>query len=157
VSRTLSSAFLEAIFAQSTDEVFVLLVTISHPELTTPIRLAANSEDIVSNGWTYFGVPIEVDLPADEEDAPPSAKLRIDAVDQDIIRAARSIRTRPNVELQVILADNPDVVEIQLPVFNLVRLTYDAFQIVAELQVDDLLIEPYPAGTFSPAIFRAIF
>jgi hypothetical protein len=156
--RTLSSAFLNAIMSNSTDEVFVLLITISHPDLSPPIRIACNQDEpVVSNGWTFFNLPVEADLPDDEQDAPPVASLRIMNVNQEVVRSARSIRTPPEVQLDVVLLSDPDNIEITLPTFNMAKVEYNILELTGELQVDDLASEPYPAHTFTPAKFRGIF
>lgn len=155
--RTLSSTFLSAVMANNTDEAFLLLITISHESLDDPIRVAANGENIVSRGWTYVGLPVEAELPGDEDDTPPVAVIKIDNINQDIVKKARSIRTKAEVSLEVVLASDPDVVEVELPTFNLVKVDYDSFWVSGQLQVDDLASEPYPYATFSPANFRGIF
>jgi hypothetical protein len=155
--RTLSTEFLQAVLANSTDEAFLLLITITHEALAQPVRVAANVENVVSRSWTFIGLPVEAELPGDEDDSPPVATIRIDNINQDIVRMARSIRTRANVTLEIVLGSDPDVVEVEVPTFPLASVSYDAFWVSGQLQVDDLASEPYPFQTFSPARFKAMY
>lgn len=155
--RTLSTAFLDAVMKNNTDEAFLLLITISHPALGDPIRVVANNQNIVSRGWTYVGLPVEAELPGDEDDSPPVATLKIDNINQDVVKKARTIRTRADVTLEIVLEFDPDYVEVELPTFQLVKVDYDELWVNGELQVDDLASEPYPYATFSPAKFKGLF
>ncbi len=57
MSRTVSSATLQAMFSQETDKVFVLLVTIAHPDLSPPIRVCSDAKNIVSRTETFVALP----------------------------------------------------------------------------------------------------
>jgi len=48
--RSISSTAQAAINAQETDEIFLILLTISHDDLAEPIRVVSNNENITSNG-----------------------------------------------------------------------------------------------------------
>lgn len=157
MSRTLSSAFLQAVLANNTDEAFLLLITISHPSIDPAIRVCANAANIISRGWTFVGLPVEAELPGDEDDAPPVAVIKIDNISQDIVKKARSIRTKPEVTLEIVMESNPDFVEVSLPTFQLTKVDYDIFWVTGQLEVDDLASEPFPYAIFSPAKFRALF
>ena len=43
----------------------------------------------MSGGDTYLACPFFLELPSDEEDRPPRARLRIDNVDRRQVRAVR--------------------------------------------------------------------
>jgi len=73
--RTLSNAALASMNAQATGEVWLVLLTLSHPTLATPIRLVNNNEDVVSRGSTFLAFPFEVELPGEDPDQPPKAML----------------------------------------------------------------------------------
>ena len=157
MSRTVSAAFKQAIFAQETNEAFMLLVTISHASLAAPIRVCANGQDIVSNGNTFVGFPVQISLPSDEDDNAPTANMTIDNIDLQIIIGLRALTSPPNVDVAIVLASNPNLVEISMPTFKLRNVTYDSMTVTGELKVDDLTEEPYPADQFSPPLFPGIF
>ncbi len=72
-------------------------LTISHPRLSVPIRVTDNDVDLVSGGDTYLACPFFLELPSDEEDRPPRARLRIDNVDRNQVRAVRLADSAPTV------------------------------------------------------------
>ena len=84
MSRTVSTLFRQAIYAQETQQVFLLLITIDHDNLAVPIRVVVNTEDITSRGDLYQAYPVDVELPDDNDDAPPTARLTIDNISTSV-------------------------------------------------------------------------
>lgn len=167
MARTVSLTMRQAMNAQETGEVAVILLTITHPDLATPIRLSSDpttriSTDpllygTVSRGQTYYFLPFSAILPDDKDEAPPSARIIIDNIDRELIRLIRSTSTPAAVTLEMVLASAPDSVEIMFPELDLVSADYDAQSVTISLAIDALLTEPYPSGTFDPASFPGLF
>ena len=61
MSRTLSQAARQAINAEATEQVFLLLLTIDHEDLAEPIRVVNNTETITSRGELYVAYPFVVE------------------------------------------------------------------------------------------------
>src|SRR5438105_12254339 len=82
----------------------ILLLTITHPDLAQPIRLARNTvgDNIVSNGSTFTASPFGLEPPSDDEKA-PIAKLIAINVDRAIGEALESIVTPAECMLQVVM------------------------------------------------------
>lgn len=157
MARTLSATARQALYAQETGEVFLLLLTIDHATLESPIRVANNFEDIVSNGNTYVAFPFQITLPDDLDDHPPAMRLSIDNVDRAIVEAVRSIASPPTITLDVILVAAPDTVEASFTGFTLRNCDYDALVVEGDLALEDVLNEPFPAGSFTPDLFPSAF
>jgi len=158
VSRTLSSAFVESVNASETDQAFLSLITISHADLSEPIRVTSDSVETVSNGNTFVPFPFQLNLPKDEDD--PSgvlAKIKIDAVDRRVVEAIRQISSPPDFDIQIVLSSDPDAVEVDWPNFKLSNVTYDAQTVEADLVLELLEQEPYPGAKFDPARFPGLF
>lgn len=155
MSRALSSTALASAFAQETDQVWLLLLTVTHPQLTT-IRLVNNTVDIVSRGQTFIAFPFELELPQDDGESMPSASIRIDNVDQTIVRAFRALSTPPLVLIEAVLASSTDTVELSLEGLTFKSLTYDAATITAQLGFEPILVEPI-AVSMTPTRFPGIF
>lgn len=155
--RSVSDTFKAAVFAQDTDEAFLMLITINHDDLGAPIRVVTSGSNITSRGETYVAVPVEVTLPNDLEGAQPQAGLKIDNLDPVIISTLRQIRSSPTVTIEIVLESDPETVEITLPEFNLRNVDYDALTISGTLEVEDLSAEPFPCDLFTPALFPGIF
>ncbi|MDD3089024.1 MAG: DUF1833 family protein [Candidatus Omnitrophica bacterium] len=142
-------------FSNESDLPLVLL-TISHASLDDDIRVVNNKEDVVSNGDEYIAFPFEIRLPDSKEDSQPSASLTISNVSREIGLAIRSITTPPEITIQIVRQDTPDIVEAQFVGLRLNNVKYDVLTVTGDLEFEDLTREEYPAVKFSPSIFRAI-
>jgi uncharacterized protein DUF1833 len=165
--RILSLNFREALFAQEASEVPILLLTITHPALAAPIRLSTDATTRLttdpltygttsrSNTFLYAG--IDVTLPDEQDKTPPASKLTIQNVTRDLIPLARSVSSPPSVKIEAVLASALDSVEMTWPVMDMSNLTADMTTLQFDLTMDSLTTEPFPAGTFNPADFPALF
>jgi len=134
----------------------LVLIEIDHADLTQPIRVVNDREDVISNGVTYTAFPFGISLPDDLEDAPPRARLQISNVSQEIGQAVRTISTAASVTIKVIRRDTPDIVEMDFPGLRLVNIRMDALSVEGDLEFEDLTREPFPAHIFSPAEFPGL-
>ena len=147
---TISNSLKQEAWAQQS-QLPLILLEISHDDLVQPIRVVNNKESIVSNGDIYAGYPFEILLPDSSEDAPPTAKLRIDNVSREIGEAIRTITSPPSVTIRVIRGETPDVIEAEFAGMKLTRVPYDGLSVEGTLEFEDLSREPFPAYTFNPA------
>lgn len=165
--RTVSLNFRQALFAQESSEVPILLMTITHDELDAPIYLTTDATEryqdapalyrTVSRSINFLYAGVSITLPSEEDKAPPAARLTIANVSRDLIPLARSVSTPPTIKIEAVLASALDTVEMSWPAMNMANLTYDASFLTFDLSMDALVTEPYPAGTFSPAYFFGLF
>lgn len=165
---TVSDVFKQEAYAQETDAVFVVLITLSSDELTDPIRLCSDpyeplpayGDDIygmTSNGDDYIFVPFEISLPRDDKSGTVSAKLSIENVDRRIIETARSVTKPVTVKMQCVLNSDPDTIELEFDNFQLSNVKYDVMAVEGELTLNYWGLEPFPSYTFTPANFPALF
>lgn len=164
---TMSPAVLRAMFGSESDDTLIVLLTITSPGVD-PIRVADNwtqrlsedDEDILygvrSRGEDYLFLPIEPTLPTEEEAAPRSS-ITIRDLTQRLIPVFRTISTAPSVLMELVLYSTPDVVEASFPGLLLSNVSYDADSISADLTVESMAIEPFPAHTITPAHFPGSF
>jgi len=157
MSRPLSNPAKQGVFAQETEQVFLPLVTITHPDLAEPIRVVRNTEDIVSRGQEFVALGFDLTLPDDSEDSVPAMKLEIDNVDRRIVEAIRTITSPAQVTTEVVLASQPDTVEAAFEGYTLRDTEYDALRVTGTLALEDVLNEPFPSGTFTPNLFPGMF
>lgn len=153
----MTTTFTTSAFSADTTDVWLVLLTIEHTDLATPIRVVNNTVNITSGGDEYIAFPFNVTLPDAREDAPPRARLIIDNVNREIAEAVRSITSAPTVTIEVIRGADPDTIEITWPYFTLRNVKWDANQVSGDLALEDFTSEPYPAGIFSPASFPGMF
>lgn len=155
--RNTSLTFKQAIYAQDTDEVFIVLVEIDHDDFASPIRVCNDSVDITSNGDVYLAYPFQIELPSDEDGDMPQARLTIDNVDRSLTASIRAIQTPPSVRIMVVLVSDPDVIEIDLPGFVFTNISYDALTITGTISIESFMNEPFPGDVFTPTQFPGLF
>jgi hypothetical protein len=136
MSRELSNGFLQELFKQESGDPFLALFTLSHPTFSD-IRLVNNTEDITSNGLVYQAFPVNLQLPVDDGETVREVLLTLDNVSLDLIDELRSVTDYINVNIQMVLASNPDLVEIELGELKLKTIEYNALSITGRLYMDD--------------------
>lgn len=156
MARTLSSRALQALFAQETDEVFILLLTINHINLLEPIRVCSDAKDVVSRGNTYLAFPFELSLPTDLAEQMPQAELQIDNIDRRIVQAVRLINSPATVQIEGVLLSTPDVVELAWTM-TMREVTYDVLTVTGSLRFEEIFVEAFPKDRVTPATIPAVF
>ena len=147
-------------FAQQTGEVFLSICSITHASiLNGPLRVVNDLQGLTSNGNVYAAFPFQVTLPADGLDGSPRVRLVLDNIDRTIVQAIRSIPPGepPTVQVDLVLASQPDVVEISFPNLTLRNVDYDQFVVEGDLALDEDDREPIPYQTFTPATSPGLF
>lgn len=140
--RSLSAAALVSAHMQETGEVWLVLLTISHPSIATPLRFANNTQSVMSRGELFVAFPFEVELPSSEQDTIGEARLRIDNVDRMIVDTIRTILSPPDLKFEIVLASQPDVVEVFYDGLVLRNTTYDALIVSGGMKFEDIMSEP---------------
>ncbi len=154
--RTMSAAARAAAHAETSDKVWLVLLEIAAADLAAPIRVVNDNQDIVHQGWTFVGYPFEVELPPENQDRPMIARIRIDNTERLIVDEVRSISEAPSVTLRVVLADQPDMIEVEYAGMRLRNVTWDAGEISGDLVYEDILSEPV-CEQMTPARFPGAF
>ncbi len=160
MSRTTSALFKAMANAQETKEVLLALVTITHDSIVGgPLRFVQDLQDLTSNGNVYTAFPFQVTLPSDSDDGVLQIKLVIDNIDRQIAQTIRTIppSSPPVVKIDLVIASQPDTIEMSMPDLTLRNVTGDAFQIEGELRIDEEDLVPFPEGAFTPQDFPGIF
>lgn len=154
--RTLSATALRSAFAQETGEVWLVLLTLSHPSLATPMRFVNDYLGITSRGNVFQPFPFEVEFPGEDADQPTDARLSIDNIDRTIVQTIRSISAPPEVTIEVVLASQPDTVEASFSGLILRNVTYDETKVSGTLRFEDIMSEPISVQ-MTPQRFPGLF
>lgn len=152
--RNVSTAALRAMYAQQSAEVFLALLDIN---VSPVIRVVNNTEEIVSGGNTYSAFPFDIPLPGDREGETPRFTLRIDNVDRSIVQAIRGITEGPAIDLKIVLASSPNIIEAGPFPLQLKNADWDKLVVEGELSYEDFDDEPYPGRSYVPALFPGLF
>ena len=154
--NNLSNNLLAQLFGQSSSDPFLMLVTISHPTFST-IYLANNTVDIVSRGITFSAFPMQVTLPADDGETTREVRLELDNVSLALIEEFRKITTPPDVKVEMLLASDPNTVQLSIEELKLRNISYNKSRISARLFMDSLLNVEMTSEKYDPAIFPGLF
>ena len=154
---TLTSAFLESIYAQRTGEVYLILLKIDHEDLDAPILVVNNTENITSNGVEYVAFPFRLSIPDEVEDQLPGVALEIDNVSREIVGSVRTISSPASATISVVMASAPNSIQRGPYSLTLRSVEYNQVTVSGSLQPHDILTEPFPSGSFSPGYYPGLF
>ena len=157
MSRSITTTARQATYDAETSEAFLILLTLTHPDLAGPIRVVNNGVDVVSGGDTFIAFPFRLSLPTDSDERPPRARLSIDNVDRQIVTAVRQVSGPIGVLMEIVLASDPDTIEASFPDFELTEVRYDALVVEGDLGIEAFVREPFPGDRFTPSGYLGLF
>lgn len=165
-----SRAFLESAVAQEADEIYLVLLTITHPDLAAlgldypelgisegALRFVNNNTDITSRGDVFKAYGFGFTPPGQGEGERMLASLTVDNVDRRIALTLRALQGQPAVLVELVLASDPDTVEQTLPEFSFTGAEGDALEVTGQLSVDIDEDEPVTSYGFTPRTAPALF
>ena len=155
--RTVSASLKEAMYAERTEELLLVLLTITHGELEDPLRLVLNTENITSRGEEYLAFLFDIQLPGEDAEAVPQAQIVFNNIDRRIVSILESTTEAPQLTIELIRWADPDTVEASWTGMTLGQVTYDVEKVSATLTYEDVSKEAFPVGTFSPGWFPGMF
>lgn len=168
---TMSPDAIRAVFSPDADSDLIFLLTIYDP--ANPANVVARLADgftqrisetddevvygVVSNGYEFTFLPIEVSLPTEEEAQAPKCSITIHDVTRYIVPIIRTISGPPKIKMELVLSKTPDNVEVSFDGFYINSFTYNADSVSASLSMIDLEREPFPMHSFTPRYFPGLF
>ena len=155
MSRNLSTVARAAINARQTAEVFLVLLTLDDGiEIK---RVVKNTEDITSRGNVYMRSDFGITFPLEDGEQLPQIQLDIMNVSREIGIWLEETTVPIAVTVEVVLASQPDVVEISYDGMTLTDTKADLLNVTGTINFDSLYNEPFPAGSFLPQDFNGLF
>lgn len=147
------------LFTEHTGETVLHLVTLDHEDWDAPIRLTDDDQAVESRGETYVPWPLRVTLPSEEEDVAPRARLEVDVITREVTLGLRGIVEAPTVLIEVVLASDPDAVEIAWPEMIPLPAQWspDGRLVTVELTLEDEALRAFPSNTFNPVDYAGLF
>lgn len=158
--------------AQQTGEVEVALFQFDIPD-DEPVRLSTDPTSRISgdpliygtrSSWMganpatepYLFVLASAEVPGDQEDAPAAATLVLENVDNDIAQTLRSI-TRPiTVQIAVVMASSPDLVEVEYQSLLMISAEGDAGEVAIQISRQPIEEEYAPTDRMTPDRFPGL-
>jgi hypothetical protein len=125
--------------------------------MRTSRAYATELEDGFTHGGNvYIPEPFKIVLPNSSEDSPPIARLTLDNVTRTLVESIREIEGPIQLELVVVLAGSPDVVEIGPLDFEVRQVRWGA-TLECDLTYEPILARAVPAEVFRPGSFPGLF
>lgn len=111
----------------------------------------------------YQFIPLQITLPDQQNSGAPRASISINDVTQEVLPYLRELQGPADVVLKIALHSNLERDDIVTPIeaiftgLKLVSVTYNSDTISADLVMDGLENEPFPAHNFTPVNFPGLF
>lgn len=151
---------------EQADDVEIVLITISHPDLAAPVRISSDptrrlSVEPLRYGTRSRGVDYEfliasVVTPDDRKGSPPATSLVFDNVSVDMVDVMRSFTSPASVDLELVLSSEPDFVLQAFRHLRLIKCRYDVAAVTVDLSKEPFVAEPFGARQtkqFFPGLF----
>lgn len=155
--RNLTPELVSQVYSQDSGDPLLMLLTLSHPSFTNTIRLSNNSVDTVSRGNTYISYPFSFTLPIDDGESAREVSIKMDNVSLEIIREIRKISTPINVLIEMVVASNPNVLQLAMENLIMDNVQYNTQSITASLRMDGFLAIELLSEKYTPSKFPGIF
>ena len=156
--RPYSSIYKSTLAQVSAPETPYILLEIDHPELTDPIRIINDTQDLTSNGDLYIGCPFRCVLPDDFENQLPKARLSVDNIGRELMFWIETTAggNGSSVRFMQIMRSRPDQIEweITMSLYN-VQVTMQ--EISAELGFENLFSKPAINVQYRPTTTPGLF
>lgn len=158
MARAYSAEYKSTLAKVSGEETPKVLLQIDHPELSSPIRVVNDTQNLTSNGYEYIAFPFEVVLPDDFENKLPKAQLTISNVGKDLMYWIETTDggQGSTATFSQVMRSRPNQVEwtITMSLFNVMATN---MAVSAELGFDNLFAKPAISMQYRPSNSIAIF
>ena len=156
----------QAMAAGHTDIVQVALVTITHADLATPLRMSSDnavrfSVDPLtygtrSNGQDFVFVLMSAYIPDDAKDETVRTSIIFENVSYDVVKLLRAITSPLQVRFDTVFASAPDDLYSTFTGMEVTKATYDKDKVTLEIARDHFWLENWPRLRFIKAFFPAL-
>lgn len=172
MSVVTSAEFRKWAAANDSDDPLVFLLEITHPSLSTPIRVSSDTTEFIQlheeskepiygtrhDGEVYYALPFRITLPDQPQGSDPiKANVTVDNVDREYVAAIRNMDSAATFRVKTVFASSPNAVQQTFPDLRITSATYSATTIDAELGPDDYRAEPVPSLNVYPSGFPGLF
>jgi hypothetical protein len=158
MARTHSAEFKSTLAAVSGEESPKILLEISHPDLSEPVRVINDTQDLTSNDKLFIGCPFRFVMPDDFEGQIPKAKLAVDNVGRDLMYWIETSGggEGSSVRIMQIMRSRPDTIEWEITM-NLFNVVVNMQEVSADLGHENLFSKPAIHAQFRPDNSPGVF
>ena len=156
--RNLSNKALQEIFSQNSSDPFLFLITFTHPNyLGQFFRFVNDLQNLTSRGNVFSAMAVKLTLPIEDGNSIPTITLEMDNVPLTIMTELRAQTAPFSVNIELVLASQPDILEMELSDMLLTKLNYSAEKLTGTLISDNLFAQKIPGSIYSPQHFPGLF
>lgn len=159
----LSTDIVEAMMARDSGHVTLDIAIIEHDDLSPPLRIVNNQEDIVVSGYTYTACGFEFKPPDDKDTGMPLGRITMNNTDLWLTPTIRALSgeyriTVKRVSPTNLTADPPvfNTIETTMQPMTLTSIQYDKATVRGQLSHANLN-KGYPGDKFSPLKTPGVF
>lgn len=156
MSRDSSSKLLSIVNSETPADVFLYVVTVKWEDLTYS-RFVRNYEDIISRGNTFTASSFEIALPEEPLDTIPTIKFRFGVSEKVPLQRLITATQLPELTLEVVLASNPDIVEVGPFTFDMRGFSINGVIVDVEAGFEPFLDLSVPQLKYTPMLFPGLF
>lgn len=151
MAKDYSRSLLEKMNATSADEVPLLLLEITHLDLSQPIRVVNDNQNLESNGDLFVAMAFRAALPDDMENQMPRAQLAVDNIGRELTDWLDQSGGGEGAQVRMmqVLRSAPDVIEWEVTL-DLSNVRMNMLEVTGELGFEDLLNKPGIPMTYRP-------
>lgn len=158
MARAYSSEYKSTLAAVSSNEAPLILLEIDHADLSGPVRVVNDTQNITSNGEIYVALPFRCELPDDFDGQLPRARLAVDNIGRDLMSWIETSAggAGSTCRFMQVMRSRPDTIEWEITM-NLYNVRCTFMEVSAELGYDNTFSRAACALSFTPAIAPGIF
>ncbi|MDH5393949.1 MAG: DUF1833 domain-containing protein [Gammaproteobacteria bacterium] len=136
----------------------VILLEISHADLTTPVRVVKDNVDLTSNGDLFVAMPFDITLPDDPQGGLPKASLSIDNVGKELMGWLESSNGGQGSSCRImeVLRSDPNTIEWEATM-QLDGISATPLVVSGRLSFDDILNKPAVLAVHDQSTTPGIF
>lgn len=156
--RNYSAAYRETINRVSAAEAPLLMIEIAHPQLTQPIRVVNDTQDLTSNGNLFVALAFRATLPDDKDKQLPRARLAVDNVGRDLVGwlELSGGGEGATCRMMQVLRSNPNLIEWEVTL-DLNNVSIDWVEVGGDLGFTDILNRPGTVITYRPDVCPGLY
>jgi len=137
-SRNVGVSLQRELQRQSSQEAVLAFVTISHEDITDPIRVVTDTKDFVYDGYTWTGFWFDIQILSDNE-RPPETRIRVANVDRKVGSALKAIVSPARFKIELLPLSDFDTTVEPRTLISSANVAYTADHLyLIDIESDDL-------------------
>jgi len=157
VANTISQELMAQLMAESSNDPFLTLLTLSHETFSDDILLVNNSVAITSNSRVFQPFPVKIRLPNDDDETRKEFVIQFDNVSLELIEEIRSVTTPIGCKMEMVLASIPNDIQMVQEGLTIQSINYNSKTITAKLVLDNFLSTEISSEKYRPTNFPGLF